>query len=117
MGKIAPFMTDKLTTLNALLTEDPGDPFVLYAIAQEYVRLDDTENARSFFRQLHDTHPEYVALYYHWGRLEEGTGNVDEALKLYAEGMQVAQTLQDFHTRSELQSAREHLEETLNAGQ
>ena len=63
-------MSDRLATLLEYLEESPGDAFLLFAIAQEHLRKENDVEAKRYFLQLKQEHPEYVGLYYHLGLLE-----------------------------------------------
>ena len=65
---------NRLQQLLAFLQEDPNDSFLLYSLAQEYVKHGIDEQAIKTFRQLRDTDPSYVGLYYHLAKSLERTG-------------------------------------------
>jgi len=90
--------------------EDPGDSFVRFALAAEYVKLGQLEDGLQAFAALYESDPSYVGLYYHYGKLLARTGDPDKAAAIYREGMAVAKELSDFHARSELQSALMEME-------
>ena len=96
---------DRLTTLHAYHDEDPGDPFVRFAIASEYLKRGDEENALRWFEGLRSHDASYVGTYYHLGKLYERLERTADAVETYRAGIAVANTHADFHARSELQSA------------
>jgi tetratricopeptide (TPR) repeat protein len=93
-----------------MLKEDPEDSFVLYAVAKEYEQLDDLEKALETYNKLKEADHDYVGLYYHLGKLYEILEEPDKALEAYAEGIDVAKSLADFHALSELNTAKTNLE-------
>ena len=97
--------SNRLKQLLAFHTEDPDDPFVRFALASEYVKLGDLQTAESTFRALRAHAPDYVGLYFHFGKLLEQMNRAEEALEIYREGIAIATQIPDFHARSELQSA------------
>ena len=95
----------RLQSLLDFHEEDPKDSFVLFALASEYRKLGELEQALTFFRRLEESDPIYVGLYYHLGKLLEQLNRKQDAMGVYKKGIEIAQLVQDFHARSELQSA------------
>ena len=54
----------RLAQLREFLKADPEDAFLLYAVAVEYVGMEDYEKAEEAFLHLQGIHPDYVATYY-----------------------------------------------------
>ena len=94
--------TRRLDQLLTFLAGSPEDPFILYAIASEYVKLKDQDQALVYFQKLLEIKPDYVGAYYHFGRLYESMGEKEQALAIYQQGMSVAKQVQDQHAWSEL---------------
>ncbi len=97
--------SDRLTLLTRYHEEDPEDAFTRFALAQEYIKLGDTKQARHFFEQLVVTNPSYIGTYYHLGKLYESLGDCERAIATYRRGIDMSRQVNDFHARSELQSA------------
>ncbi|WGQ11039.1 tetratricopeptide repeat protein [Pedobacter gandavensis] len=95
----------RLAKLLEFLSNDPHDPFVLYALATEYNNSNDVEKAFEYYLKLTNDHPDYVGTYYHLGKLYEKQGQKDTALEIYQKGMTVARNKRDMHAFSELQGA------------
>ncbi|TDQ11964.1 tetratricopeptide repeat protein [Pedobacter metabolipauper] len=95
----------RLAKLLEFLTNDPNDPFVLYALATEYNSSNDQEKAFEYYYKLTSEHPDYVGTYYHLGKLLEKTGKTVEAIEVYQKGMVVTRNKRDMHAFSELQGA------------
>ncbi|SFC09722.1 Tetratricopeptide repeat-containing protein [Parapedobacter composti] len=96
---------DRLTQLIGFLSESPADPFVKYALATEYLKSGNTDQALRYYEDLRTNHADYVGTYYHLGKLYEALGKPDEAISAYEQGMQVAKDKRDMHALSELQAA------------
>ena len=96
---------DRLTALLQFHREDPDDAFTRFALAQEYLKRDATDEALTYFEGLVREQPDYVGTYYHLGKLYERLERKADAIALYQRGVQVAQAQQDFHARAELQDA------------
>jgi len=94
----------RIDQLFTFLETAPDDPFILYAIASEYVKLKEFDKALDYFQELVRKRPDYVGTYYHFGKLYEVMGKQDEALDIYNKGMAVAKRANDLHAFSELQT-------------
>lgn len=102
-------MNDRVEKLKTFLQQSPRDCFLNHALALEYVKVGDEENARSHFETNLTNDPAYVATYYHLAKLLERVGERDKAIGVYEQGMQQAKAAKDMHSYSELQSAYEDL--------
>jgi tetratricopeptide (TPR) repeat protein len=92
----------RLEKLLEFLKNEPNDEFLLYALATEYLRLNDTNKALEYYERLVKDHPDYVGTYYHLGKLYEALNRKEEAIKIYQNGMGVAQRKRDNHALAEL---------------
>jgi tetratricopeptide (TPR) repeat protein len=97
---------DRLQSLTTLLTDEPGDPFLIFAIAKEHEKLQDDAAALGYYEQLRRDSPDYVGLYYHLGKLLERLQNQEAALAAYDQGIAVSQKLGNRHAWGELREAR-----------
>lgn len=95
----------RLAKLLEFLESDPGDPFLLYALATEYNTSNDTEKALEYYLKLLADHPDYVGTYYHLGKLYQKMAQTEQALDVYQKGMVAARNKKDMHAFSELQGA------------
>ncbi|MEZ6188034.1 MAG: hypothetical protein R3F62_23880 [Planctomycetota bacterium] len=102
-------MSDRLEALEAMLAEDPGDPFTRYAIAMELKGLGRGDDAREAFRALTVESPDYVASYYQLGRLLVDQGQDDDARPVIEAGLQVAEAAGDQHAAAELRDLLDEL--------
>lgn len=94
--------SNRLEKLLEFLKNEPNDEFLQYALATEYLRLNDTANALAYYEKLINEHPDYVGTYYHLGKLYEALNRKDDAIKTYERGMEVAQKKRDNHAFAEL---------------
>jgi tetratricopeptide (TPR) repeat protein len=102
---------DRIEKLKEYLQASPTDSFLQHALGLEYVKLGDDKAARSYFEALLEANPGYVGSYYHLGKLWERSGNSEQAIEIYTEGMKQAKAVGDNHAYNELQGAKEDLEE------
>ena len=92
----------RITELEALLDERPDDPFLIYALAREYEKGAGTMQALLMYEHLVTNHPTYIATYYHYAKLLQGAGNLNEALKLPHTGIERSLEAKDIHAASEM---------------
>ncbi|SKB41270.1 Tetratricopeptide repeat-containing protein [Parapedobacter luteus] len=98
-------MSERLQQLIGFLAESPSDPFLKYALATEYLKLGQVDNALRYYEELLDKHPDYVGTYYHLAKLYEALERKADAIAVYEKGMQAAESKRDLHALSELRAA------------
>ena len=94
----------RLDKLLEFLQNEPEDEFLQYALATEYLRLNETEKGLEYYEKLVSKHPDYVGTYYHLGKLYEALDRKPDAISIYEKGMEVAKNKRDNHAFSELQT-------------
>jgi tetratricopeptide (TPR) repeat protein len=97
----------EMTRLEKLLEffkNEPNDEFLKYALATEYLRLNETDKSLAYYEDLVSNHPKYVGTYYHLGKLYEALNRKDDAITTYERGMSIAKAARDNHAFSELQA-------------
>lgn len=92
-----------------MLAQSPADNFLQHALALEYIKLGNDEEARLLFEEILNRDPGYIGSYYHLAKLLERTEKTDEAIRIYENGMEAAKKAGDDHAFSELRSAYEEL--------
>ena len=92
-----------------MLQTSPGDNFLRHALALEYIKGGNDEEAEALFKSILAQSPDYVGTYYHLAKLLERKGAIPEAIVWYEQGMQAAKKEKDMHAYGELQSAYEDL--------
>jgi len=102
--------SDRLNRLLSFLKESPDDSFILFAIAKEHEKLEDTTNALEYYEKLVAIDPDYVGTYYHLGKLHEEEEETEKALDIYQKGIDIAKKIKDQHALSELMGAKMNLE-------
>jgi tetratricopeptide (TPR) repeat protein len=101
--------TNRMEILLSMVANNPQDSFARYGLAMEYARNGDLESAISEYRELIGFNPDYAAAYFHGGQALEKLGRMEEARKIYEQGIEVTSRNGDQHTRSELQAALDML--------
>lgn len=94
----------RLQKLLDFLENEPNDPFLKYALATEYLRLNETDKALVYYEDLINNHPNYTGTYYHLGKLYEALSRKPEAIRIYETGMRITKEQRDNHAFSELQA-------------
>lgn len=92
----------RIKQLEAILEENPDDPFVVYALAQEYITAGQTMQGLLLFEHLVAHHPDYVPTYYHYAGVLHGAGNRTEAIRLLEAGIARGQAAADHHAVAEM---------------
>lgn len=100
---------DRIAKLQEYLKLSPNDSFLIHALALEYLKTGAANTAESYFKQNMEANPEYVATYYHLGKLYEQAGNEEEAIRIYEMGIIFSRQIGDNHSLSELRSALDNL--------
>lgn len=99
----------RLQQLLTFYEESPEDSFIRFAIAKEYEKLGESDQALEFFQKILHDDPEYVGTYYHLGKLYESRQRPALAFATYKRGMAVARRAGDQHALSELAGAKLNL--------
>ncbi len=92
-----------LEQLEKLLTLDPNDAFVLYAIAQEHGKFGRHAQAVEFYDRCLAVDADYCYAYYHKAKSLQHLEKESDALKVLEAGMVVAKRVGDGKALSELQ--------------
>jgi Tfp pilus assembly protein PilF len=103
---------DRIEKLKEFLKISEKDSFLQHALALEYIKTGDNEEALKLFNEILKREPAYIGSYYHLGKVHEKMGDNAEALRVYERGMEVAKEINDRHSYNELRSAYEELETT-----
>jgi Tfp pilus assembly protein PilF len=102
-------VTDRIEKLKEYLKSEPSDNFLQHALALEYVKIGNDEEAKKLFEEILFREPTYIGSYYHLGRLLERTGESAKAVEVYERGMQEAKIVGDNRSYNELMAAYEEL--------
>ena len=100
---------DRMAKLQEFLRDNPNDSFVQHALALEYIKLGNEEEAKKNFETILDREPGYVGSYYHLAKLFERIGDSNAAIKVYEKGMEEAKKAGDNHAHNELRMAYDDL--------
>ena len=95
---------DRLKQLQKFVTEEPLDPFNLYALALEYLKIDPMEAGR-LFDNLMTIHPNYLPTYYPYAQLLIERKEKEKAESVFQKGMETAKAQHDLKALKEIQAA------------
>lgn len=101
--------TNRLEKLLEFIKNEPNDEFLKYALATEYLRLNDADKALYYYEDLVTNHPQYSGTYYHLGKLYEALNRKENAIKTYEKGMEITKAKRDNHAFNELQGVYREL--------
>jgi Tfp pilus assembly protein PilF len=100
---------NRIEKLREMLRTSPNDSFLNHALALEYIKLGDDQQAGILFEALLANEPGYVGSYYHIAKLKERNGETEAAIFWYEKGMEITLLAGDKHAYGELRSAYEEL--------
>ena len=100
----------RLEALRKFLEDDPSDTFTRYAIALEYISMNNSTQAVASFEELLKDDPAYVPAYHQLGLLHLRLGRAEEGRAVLSRGVVVARTAGDTHAQLEMQEAIEESE-------
>ena len=101
---------DRISQLNDLLSADPNDHFLYLALAKEFEKLKEFQEAKMRYEYLLANFSDYSATYYHLGKLLEFLNENQEAKKIYLQGINLTAASGEQHAWSELKAALNNIE-------
>ncbi|HWP48314.1 MAG TPA: tetratricopeptide repeat protein [Candidatus Limnocylindrales bacterium] len=93
---------DRIAQLQELLKTDPNDDFLYYGLGLEYLKAERYQEAVEAFKTVIKLKPDYSAAYRELGKALTKVGQLEEAKKVYQEGMMVAEKKGDLQTKKEM---------------
>ena len=90
--------------IEAMLQEDPGDPFLNYGLAMEYISAGDDAEAVRRFQQLFAVAPDYVPAYLQTGQALVRLNRSGDARAILQRGLDVAHKQRDQHAWDEMRA-------------
>ena len=96
-------MANRLESLLELHRKNSEDSFVVYGIALEYVSVKNFAKAEEYFDILLKQDPDYVPCYMQFGILKSNLNKKNEAIKIFTDGIFVANKIGDKHAAIEME--------------
>ncbi len=107
-------MNDKrLLQLEALMASDPSDPFLPYAIAQEFASAQKWDEAATRLEAIYGQFPDYLATYYQWGMALIHLNELSKAMDVLQKGYTLANRQDEKKVANEIGALIEELEDEL----
>ena len=103
-------MNDRLESLLNLFKKEPGDSFLLYGIALEYMSANNFKEAEKYFKSLLANNSKYVPAYMQYAQLKEKQNEVEAAKSLYKKGIDIAKESGEKHAAKEMEEFLDELE-------
>jgi tetratricopeptide (TPR) repeat protein len=103
-------LNTRIEILKKYLEEEPGDSFLLYALALEFMALNENDQAFKYLQTILNCEPDYVPAYYMAGKTAESLKQTDKAIEYYLKGTEMAKKKNDHHTLNELKAALQSLQ-------
>jgi Flp pilus assembly protein TadD len=94
----------RIDQLKKFLEHNPGDSFVRYALATEYISRGDDDTGLTYFKSILETDPDYTGVYYHLGKLYQRRKERALAEQTFREGLKRTMG-KDLRAHAELQQA------------
>jgi len=95
-------MSDRLEQLRRMLESDPSDPFCLYAMGMEHIRLGEDTAAAAHLEQSLASDPAQPYAHFHRARCLARLGRSADALAAVEMGLEEAQAAGDHKAADEL---------------
>jgi len=95
----------KIKQLARQIKSNPEDSFSKFALALEFKKQQNFNNAGILFEDILENDPGYVGVYYHLAKLYEERGQLNDAQKLYQRGIKIADKQDERRTKKELSEA------------
>lgn len=103
-------MSDRLNQLQKMLERQPDDTFLLYAIALEHKKANQSAQALDYLSRVTERDPGYCYAYHQRGLIHESLGDIVAARNAYKDGIAAAIKKGDAHAQGEISAALEMLE-------
>lgn len=100
----------RITQLFSLIQQQGADAFSCYALAMEYRKAGEIQEAIHWLQKTLELEPEYLAVFYQLAALYASLDDTQNAMITYDQGIQLAETKKDLKTLAELKNARMNLE-------
>jgi len=92
--------------IQKLLSLEPNDPFMLYALATDHAKEAEHDSAIEYYDKTIQADPDYVYAYYHQARSYEALDRIDDAKSALDTGLEAAKRVNDAKGISEISSYR-----------
>lgn len=102
---------NKIEFLKNTIADDPRNAFAYFALAREYLKVNDRGKARECYETLVQHFPDYGGTYYHYALLLLQEEEPQAATDIINQGIDVLRKANDTHLLSELRALRNQMME------
>lgn len=95
----------RIEQIQQLLSEDPSDAFLNYALALEIAKEGKIEAAISIIEKLLESQPDYLGAYYQLAKWYEEKNEIEKAKVLFERGCILAEAKKDHRSYREMKEA------------
>jgi len=95
----------RVDQLRSMLSSDPDDPFLNFALAMEHVKLGQHAEGLAGFTRVTELDPHYVPAYFQKANLLVSLNRHDEARQVFTEALAAAEQNGDKHAAAEIREA------------
>ncbi|MFN4082692.1 MAG: tetratricopeptide repeat protein [Bacteroidia bacterium] len=101
----------RIVKLSKMITENPDDLFLKYALAMEYIGLNQKDKSIEILSEIIEKDQSYTAAYYQLGVLHYSDGSNQKALQFLKSGLDMAKVSgSNLKTINEFKSLIEEIE-------
>jgi len=95
----------RLKLIEEMLSSNKDDQFLNYAAALEYKKIGENNRSIELLERIISSDASYIAAYYQLGKLYEEADKIEDAIKVYRQGIKEAHEKNDMKTLGELTEA------------
>ena len=100
----------RLEQFKEFVEMDPADTFSRYALAMEYMSIEQFNDAVGHFREVLRLDPTYSAAYFQAAIASRKSDSTDQAIDFLTHGIQAAEKKGDWHARDEMKALLEEIQ-------
>ncbi len=100
-------MKSRIQEIIEMINNDPDDPFLHYALALEYMKGDQIDEAGKKLSHLLSAFADYLPVYYQAAHFYYYHGDTEKAKETFEQGIRLAEKQSEDKTLKELRSAYE----------
>jgi len=98
-------MNNRIQEIIQMRKEEPDDPFLLYALALEYHKIENSVRTEETFDQLLKNFPGYLPAYYQAASFYWEIQKFKKARSAFLKGIELAEKMADIKTKEELSNS------------
>lgn len=92
----------RIDQLEKLLKAEPADVFLNFALAMEYFKAGQHDQALAQYAHVHTIDPNYVPAYFQKGNALANMGRTEDARAVLRQGIAIARQVGDTHAAGEM---------------